>query len=162
MSRRVDPKRIERLEAFARSMKVEDAKRRHLESLSKMSDEEVASEWFAHKQIKEVVEEDPCKADELFRSGVYATERFEERARLGWRRFCETGGQAAVVDFCEAIDGEGASVTAPSEQVDFGVLFEGPKPPSSRVAGVRFHLERLATEPEKKAHSKLFTRPKSR
>ncbi len=142
--RRETRKRIERLEASVRSLKVEDAKRRHLESISKMSDEEVASVYFALEQIQDVAEkEDPRKADQLFRSGLAATERLEERARLGWRRFCEAGGQAAVVDFCEAIDGEGASVTAPSGQVDFGALFEGLESSSSRLAGVRFHLKRL-------------------
>jgi hypothetical protein len=59
LRKKVDPRRIERLEAFARSLKIEDAKKRHLESLSKMSDEEVASMIFAIRQFYEVEEKDP-------------------------------------------------------------------------------------------------------
>ncbi len=148
MRKKADHKRIEQLEAFARRLKIEDAKKRHLESISKLSDEEFASLVFALKQIHEVIKEDSCKGEKLFKSGLAATERLEEKARPGWRRFCETGGQAAVVDFREATDGK----QSPSAtHRDVGVLFEGPKPSSSRVAGIRFHWERLATEPEKKA-----------
>ncbi len=151
MRKKVDPKRIERLEAFARSRRIEDAKKRHLEAFSKMSEEEVASAYLALKQIQE--EEDPRKGDTLFKSGLATIEHLEERGKLGWQRYCETGAQAAVVNFCEAIDGEGSSVTMSSQRVDFGILFEGPKPSSSRLAGIRFHFERLASESEKKALS---------
>ena len=42
MRKKADHKRIEQLEAFARRLKIEDAKKRHLESISKLSDEEFA------------------------------------------------------------------------------------------------------------------------
>jgi hypothetical protein len=148
--KQVDPKRIERLEAFARSLQIEDARKRHLESLAKMSDEEVASMIFALRQIDKVEEEDPWRGEALFRSGSAAMERLEERARLGWRRYCETGGHAAVVDYCEATDGESSLSGTPClDRRGIEVLFEGEKPGKERCKGVRFHLDRLAGESEK-------------
>ena len=146
MSRKVDLKRIVRLEAFACSMKVEDAKRRHVESLSRMSDEELVRLYLALTQIREAAKEDPCKGEELFESGLAATEHLEERARPGWRRLCETGAQAAVVDFFEATDGKVSPTGTPW---DVGVLFEG-NPFRNRRAGIRFHLDRLTSESERR------------
>jgi hypothetical protein len=151
-------KRIERLEAFALALRVEDAKRRHLEAWSKMSDEEEANLYFAAEHLKEVKKEDPGRAEELIRSGLAATKHFHERGRLGWRRYCETGALAALLDFCKATDGKVSPSGTPR---DVNVLFKGPKPSSNRNADVRFHMYRLATESEKKALSERFSRPKS-
>ena len=117
MRRKVGLKRIERLEAFALGLRVEDAKRRHLESLSKMSEEDLASLYFAAEQPSEM-------SEELFRSGLATTEHLEERVRLGWQRFCETGGHAAVSDFRGATDGK---VSPSGTPWDHKVLFEGLK-----------------------------------
>jgi hypothetical protein len=101
---------------------------------------------FAFQHLKEVKKEGPGKDDELFRSGLAATEHLDERGRLGWRRYCETGGQAAMWDFGEATAGK---VSPSGTPWDVAVLFEGLKRSSSHKASVRFHLNRLATESEK-------------
>jgi hypothetical protein len=140
-------KRIERLEAFALALRVEDAKRRHLEAWSKMSDEELASLYFAAEQLKEVRKEDPGRAEELIRTDLAATEHFEERARLGWQRLCETDALAALLDFVEATEGK---VSPSGTPWDDKLLFERQKLTSSRNASVRLHKYRLATESEKR------------
>ena len=150
-------KRIEDLEAFALSLRVEDARRRHMESLSKMSAEEEASLYVAFIHIKEVRKEEPGKDDELFGSGLAATEHLDERGRLGWRRYCETGGQAAMWDFHKATEGK---VSPSGTPWDIRVLVEGFKPSSSRQESIRFHFNRLATEPEKKALFERSSKPK--
>ncbi len=157
MRRKVDPRRIERLEAFALSLRVEDAKRRHRDSWSKMSDEELAHLYFAIEQIEEVMKEDPGQAEELFSSGLAATEHFEERARLGWRRYCETGAHAAMLDFLKATEGK---VSPSGTPWDTKGLCEGPRSSSSRKGSVRLHIYRLATESEKQALSERSSRPK--
>ena len=57
-------------------------------------------------------------------SGLATTEHLEERVRLGWQRFCETGGHAAVSDFRGATDGK---VSPSGTPWDHKVLFEGLK-----------------------------------
>ena len=142
MSKKAQRKRVERLEAFARSMKIEDAKRRHVESFAKMTDEEVASFGLAVEQLGQ--EEDPSKIYELFRSGLATTEYLEERGRLGWRAFCETGGQKALVDFCEAHeDDEGSATRTPGFRGNLKVLFEGVDYEDRRIKGIKFHRARL-------------------
>ena len=138
-SRKVDPRRIERLEAFERSLKVQDAKRRLWESYSMMSDEEMASLYFALVQIDE--QEDPWGGEALFGSGLASAERLEERARLGWQRFCETGGQAAMMDFFRATDD--GSTNSLSEGRPIGVLYEGVRTEKKRKEGITFHINRL-------------------
>jgi hypothetical protein len=113
---------------------------------------------FAFQHLKEVKKEGPGKDDELFRSGLAATEHLDERGRLGWRRYCETGGQAAMWDFHKATEGK---VSPSGIPWDFKVHFELPKTSSSHKADERFHLNRLATESEKKALSERSSRPKS-
>lgn len=158
MRKKIDLKRIENLEASVRSLKVEDGKRRFLEANSKMSDEELASlVHFALVQIWELAEKDPYKHDELFWAGLATTELLEERARLGWRRFCETGGQAGVVDFWEAIHSGVTKWGTPDPKTAIDILFDAPKLPRSRRAAIRFHRERLAREPEKKDLSENAT-----
>ena len=152
VSKKADRKRVERLEAFVRSLKIEDAKKRHVESFTKMTDEEVASLGFALNQLREAEKEDPWKTLELFRSGMAATEYFDGKGRFGWRAFCETGGQAAVVDFSDAHeDDEGSATRAPGLKGNPKVLFEGVDYGNRRIKGINFHRARLAgQEPEKK------------
>ena len=138
-SRKIDPKRIERLEAFERSLKVQDARRRVWESYSSMTDEEMASLYFALVQIHE--QEDPWEGEALFGSGSAATERLEERGRPGWQRWCETGGHAAVMDYDRATDDKSSKSLfggRPREGLYEGVRFE-----KKRKEGIRFHIDRL-------------------
>jgi hypothetical protein len=161
MRKKIDLKRIENLEASVRSLKVEDGKRRHVEAIWKMSDEELASQYFALEQIWELAEGDPYKHDELFRAGLATTELLVERARLGWRRFCETGGQAGLVDFWEAIHSGVTKWGTPDPDRVFDILFEGLNPSRSRLKGITAHRKQLAREPEKKDLSENATsRPK--
>jgi hypothetical protein len=132
VSKKAYLKRIERLEAFVRSLKIEDAKKRHLESLAKMSDEEKSSVTLFAAHYGKVWKEDPHKADELFRSGLAALEQLDEGARFGWRAYCETGGQAAMVDFSDAHEDKGSTSRTPGLKGDLDVLFEGVVPRSRR------------------------------
>jgi hypothetical protein len=138
-SRKIDPRRIERLETFERSLKVQDAKRRLRESYSMMSDEEMASLYFALLQMCE--QEDLWEGEALFGGGLASAERLEERARPGWQRFCETGGHAAMMDFYRATDDE--STKSLSEGRSIGVLYEGARTEKKRKEGIRFHIDRL-------------------
>jgi hypothetical protein len=156
--RKADLKRIERLEAFALALRLEDTRRRLLEARSEMSDEELARLYFALQHLKEGTKEDPGKAEELFRSGLAATEHLDERGRLGWQRLCETGAHAAMWDFLEATEGK---VSPSGTPWDIKVLLEGHKLSSSRKGSVRLHIYRLATESVKKALSERSSRPKS-
>jgi hypothetical protein len=153
VSKKAQRKRIERLEALVRSKKIEDAKRRHAESFAKMTDEEVASFGFAVQQIAR--EKNPPKTLELFRGGLAATEYFDEKGRLGWRAFCETGGQAAVVDFSDAHeDDEGSATRTPGLKGDPKVLGEGLNLGNRRTKNIKLHRARLAgQEPEQKKDS---------
>lgn len=141
MSKKADRKRIERLEAFVRSLIVEDTRKRHVESFAKMTDEEAASVGFAVEQFGQ--EEDPWKADELFRSGLAAIEYLDERGKRGWRAYCETGGQAAVVEFSDAHEDEGRP-KRPGLKGDLRVIFEGINPGSRRTKSIKLHRARLA------------------
>ena len=142
MSKKAYRKRIERLEAFAHAMKIEDAKRRHVESFAKMTDEEMASFGLAVQQIGQ--EEDPSKIYELFSSGLATAEYLDERGRLGWRAYCETGGQTALVDFCEAHeDDEGSATRTPGFRGNLKVLFDGVDYGDRRIKGIKFHRARL-------------------
>ena len=138
-SRKIDPRRIERLEAFERSLKVQDCKRRVWESFSMMTDEEMARLYFAFVQLCD--KEDLYDGEALFGGGLASAERLEERARPGWQRFCETGGQAAVMDFCWATDD--GSTNSLSEGRPFGLLYEGVRVEKKRKEGIRFHIDRL-------------------
>jgi hypothetical protein len=138
-SRKVDSRRIERLEAFERSLKVQDAKRRLWESYSMMSDEEMARFYFALVQLCE--EEDLWEGEALFGGGLASAERLEERARLGWQRFCETGGQAAMMDFFRATDD--GSTNSLSKGRPFKLLYEGVRVEKKRKEGISFHINRL-------------------
>jgi hypothetical protein len=138
-SRKIDPRRIAHLEAFERSLKVQDAKRRLWESYSIMTDEEMASFYFA--LVRMCGEEGLWDGQELFEGGLASTERLEERARPGWQRFCETGGQAAMMDFCRATDD--GSTNSLSKGRPFRVLYEGVSPVKKRKEGIRFHIDRL-------------------
>ena len=138
-SRKIDPRRIERLEAFERSLKVQDAKRRLWESYSIMTDAEMASFYFA--LVRMCGEEGLWDGQELFEGGLASTERLEERARLGWQRFCETGGQAAMMDFFRATDdGSSNSLTWGRP---YKVLYEGVSLEKKRKEGITFHINRL-------------------
>jgi hypothetical protein len=138
-SRKIDRRRIERLEAFERSLKVQDAKRRLWGSYSSMTDLEMASLYFALVQFCE--EEDLWEGEALFAGGLASAERLEERARLGWQRFCETGGQAAMMDFYRATDdGSSKSLTGGRP---IGVLYEGVRIERKRKEGITFHINRL-------------------
>ena len=136
-SRKIDPRRIERLEAFERSLKVQDCKRRLWESYSMMTDEEMASLYFAFVQLCDK----EWDGEALFAGGLASAERLEERARPGWQRFCETGGQAAMMDFCRATDD--GSTNSLSEGRPFGLLYEGVRVKQKRKEGLSFHIERL-------------------
>ena len=138
-SRKIDPRRIKRLEAFERSLKIQDAKRRVWKSFSMMTDEEMASLYFAFVQLCD--KEDLWEGEALFGGGLASAERLEERARPGWQRFCETGGQAAMMDFCRATDD--GSTKSLSEGRPFRVLYEGVSPVKKRKEGIRFQLDRL-------------------
>jgi hypothetical protein len=138
-SRKIDPRRIERLEAFERSLKVQDAKRRLWESFSIMTDEEMARLYLALLEIWE--EEDPWEGEALFGGGSRSAERLEDRGRAGWQRWCETGGHAAVMDFCRATD-DGSSKSL-LEGRPFEVLFEGVRFEKERKEGISFHINRL-------------------
>jgi hypothetical protein len=135
-SRKIDPRRIERLEAFERSLKVQDAKRRLWESYSIMTDEEMARFSFALAQMCEEEE-----GEALFGGGLASTELLEERVRPGWQRFCETGGQAAMMDFFRATDD--GSTKSLSWGRPYRVLYEGVSPVKKRKEGIRFHINRL-------------------
>jgi hypothetical protein len=138
-SRKIGTSRIARLEAFERSLKMRDAKRRLWESYSMMSDEEMARFYFALVQIFE--HEDPWEGEALFAGGLASAERLEERARPGWQRFCETGGHAAMMDFYRATDdGSSKSLTGGRP---IGVLYEGVRTERKRKEGITFHINRL-------------------
>lgn len=138
-SRKIDPRRIERLEAFELSLKVQDAKRRLWESYSIMTDEEMASFSFALGQMCE--EGGLWDGEALFAGGLASTERLEERARPGWQRFCETGGQAAMMDFFRATDD--GSTKSLSKGRPYRVLYEGVSLEQKRKEGITFHINRL-------------------
>ena len=138
-SRKIDSRRIERLEAFERSLKVQDARRRVWESYGMMSDEEMASLYFALVQIDE--QEDLWEGEALFGSGLAATERLEERGRAGWRRWCETGGHATVMDYYRATD-DGSTKSLFGERPREG-LYEGVRFEKKRKEGISFHIDRL-------------------
>jgi len=138
-SRKIDIRRIERLEAFERSLKVQDATRRLWESCARMTDEEMASLYFAFVQLCD--KEDLWEGEALFAGGLATAERLEERARLGWQRFCETGGQAAMMDFFRATDD--GSTNSLSKGRPIGVLYEGVRVEKKRKEGIRFHIDRL-------------------
>jgi hypothetical protein len=138
-SRKINSRRIERLEAFERSLKVQDCKRRLWESYSMMTDAEMASLYFAFVQLCD--KEDLWEGEALFAGGLASAERLEERARPGWQRFCETGGQAAMMDFCRATDD--GSTNSLSEGRPFGLLYEGVRVKQKRKEGLSFHIERL-------------------
>ena len=138
-SRQIDPKRIERLEAFERSLKVQDAKRRLWESYSIMTDEEMARLYFA--LVRMCGEEGLWDGEELFAGGLASTELLEERARPGWQRFCETGGQAAMMDFYRATDD--GSTNSLTEGRPVRVLYEGKRVDKKRKEGITFHVNRL-------------------
>ena len=138
-SRKVDSRRIERLEAFERSLKVQDAKRRLWESYARLTDEEMASLYFALLQLCD--EEALWDGEALFEGGLASAERLEERARPGWQRFCETGGQAAVMDFCRATDD--GSTNSLSKGRPFRLLYEGIRVEQKRKEGIGFHINRL-------------------
>ena len=70
-----------------------------------------------------------------------STERLEERARPGWQRFCETGGQAAMMDFYRATD-DGSSKSLFGERPREG-LYEGVRFEKKRKEGITFHVNRL-------------------
>ena len=154
MSKKSNRKRIERLEAFARATRIEDAKRRHVESFAQMSGEEIASFTFALYQIREVQKEDPWKAFELFRSGLATTEYLDERGKLGWRAFCETGGQRATVEFSDAHEDKGRP-RRPFLKGDLNALFYDVNLGSRRIKSLLFHRARLARqEPEEEEENK--------
>ncbi len=138
-SRKIDSRRIERLEAFERSLKVQDARRRVWESYARMTDEEMASLYFALVEIHE--QEDPWEGEALFGSGSAATERLEERGRPGWQRWCETGGHAAVMDYHRATDD--GSTNSLSEGRPREGLYEGVRFEKKRKQGIIFHVDRL-------------------
>jgi hypothetical protein len=138
-SRKIDPRRIARLEAFERSLKVQDAKRRMWESYSIMTDEEMASFYFALVQMCD--EGGLWDGEALFAGGLASTERLEERARPGWQRFCETGGQGAMMDFFRATDD--GSTKSLSKGRPYRVLYEGVKLEKKRKEGISFHIDRL-------------------
>ena len=104
-----------------------------------MTDEEMASLYFALLQMCE--QEDLWEGEALFAGGLASAERLEERARLGWQRFCETGGQAAMMDFYRATD-DGSSKSL-SEGRPIGVLYEGVRVEKKRKEGITFHINRL-------------------
>jgi len=104
-----------------------------------MTDEEMASFYFALAQMCD--EGGLWDGEALFGGGLASAERLEERARLGWQRFCETGGQAAMMDFCRATDD--GSTKSLSKGRPFRVLYEGVSPVKKRKEGIRFHIDRL-------------------
>ena len=145
-SRKIDPRRIERLEAFERSLRVQDAKRRLWESYSTMTDEEMARFSFALAQMCD--EGGRWDGEELFAGGLASTELLEERARPGWQRFCETGGQAAMMDFFRATDD--GSTKSLSKGRPVRVLYEGVSLEKKRKEGISFHADRLGGRPATK------------
>ena len=148
-STKIDPRRIERLEAFERSLKVQDAKRRLWESYSMMSDEEMASYYFALAQMCD--EGGLWEGEALFAGGLASTERLEERARPGWQRFCETGGQAAMMDFYRATDDGSTNTLTWGRPIR--LLYEGVRTEKKRKEGITFHVNRLGGRRDSKKKS---------
>jgi hypothetical protein len=75
--------------------------------------------------------------------------------------YCETGGQAAVVDVYEVHEDEGHRSRKPGLKADVRMLFEGCNPGKRRTKGVNFHRARLAREAEKKKAISGNETPKS-
>jgi hypothetical protein len=138
-SRKIDSRRIARLEAFERSLKIRDAKRRLWEIYSMMTDEEMACLYFALVQIWE--EEDPWEGEALFGGGLASAERLEDRGRPGWQRWCETGGHAAMMDFYRATDDGSTNSLTRGRPV--AVLYEGVRVEKKRKERISFHVDRL-------------------